>query len=251
MFSRGFHLGTVFGFPIRVHFSFLLLLGAVLLFMGGVPGVFVALMVAGSVLVHELGHALVARHLGVPVRSIGLHFFGGAAQMAALPRTAGDEIAIAAAGPAVSFALAGVGHLLGALTGVGVFGLFAAVNLVLALFNLLPAFPSDGGRILRALLALRYDFVRATDLAVRVSRVVCVAMAVAGLVLGALQLVAVAIALWTFGSVERQAARARGLDNWPGAAVLPGSRIEYMPPHAPRGEDVFSRGRPVVFVWRR
>src|SRR5262249_3000288 len=161
-------------------------------------------------------------------------------------RTAGDEIAIAAAGPAVSFALAGVGHVLGALTGVGVFELFAAVNLVLALFNLLPAFPSDGGRILRALLTQRYDFVRATDIDVRIGRIVCVAMAVAGLFLGAFQLVAVAIALWTFGSVERRAARARGLYNWPGAPVLPGSRVEYMPPHAPRGEGTFSRERPVV-----
>ena len=71
-------------------------------------------MVAGSVLVHELGHALVARHLGVPVAGIGLHFFGGAAQMVGLPRRPGDEIAIAAAGPAVSFALAGLGHGLAA-----------------------------------------------------------------------------------------------------------------------------------------
>jgi Zn-dependent protease len=249
--SRGFRVGTLFGFPIRVHFSFLLLLGAVLLFMGGVPGVFVALMVAGSVLVHELGHALVARHLGVPVSSIGLHFFGGAAQLAGLPRTAGDEIAIAAAGPAVSFALAGVGHVLGALMGVGVFGLFAAVNLVLALFNLLPAFPSDGRRILRALLARRYDFVRATDVAVKVGRVVCVAMAIAGLFFGAFQLVLVAMALWTAGTVERRAARARGYDNWPGATALPDPRVEYIPPSGARRDDMFSRARPVVFVWRR
>jgi Zn-dependent protease len=248
--SRRFLIGTVFGFPIRVHVSFLMLLAAVLLFRGGVPGVFVALIVAGSVLVHELGHALVARHLGVPVRGIGLHFFGGAAQME-LPRNAGDEIAIAAAGPAVSFALAGVGHMLAAQTGLGFFGLFAAVNLVLALFNLLPAFPSDGGRILRALLARRYDFVRATDLAVKVGHVVCVAIAVAGLFLGALQLVAVAIVLWTFGSVERRSTRARGDRNWPGSTVLPDPRVEYTPPHGLRGAGTFSTERPVVFVWRR
>jgi stage IV sporulation protein FB len=249
--SQGFRIGSLFGFPIRVHFSFLLLLGAVLLFMGGVPGVFVALMVAGSVLVHELGHALVARHLGVPVTGIGLHFFGGAAQMAGLPRRAGDEIAIAAAGPAVSFALAGAGFALAALTGVGIFGLFATVNLVLALFNLLPAFPSDGGRILRALLALRHDFARATDLAVKVGRVVCVAMAVAGLFLGSFQLVAVAIALWTFGSAERVAARTRGYSGWPGSAALVDSRVEYTPPGARRRDAHFSSGRPMVFVWRR
>src|SRR5262245_22514648 len=105
--TRGFRLGTLFGFPIRVHASFLVLLALVFLFMGGVAGVAVVTMVAGSVLVHELGHALLARHLGVPVGEIGLHFFGGAAQIQGLPRRPGDEIAIAAAGPAVSFAIAG------------------------------------------------------------------------------------------------------------------------------------------------
>src|SRR4051812_42626123 len=103
---NGFRLGSLFGFPIRVHTSFLVLLGAVFLFMGGVSGVAVVSLVAASVLVHELGHALLARHLGVPVREIGLHFFGGAAQIQGLPRRPADEIAIAAAGPAVSFAVA-------------------------------------------------------------------------------------------------------------------------------------------------
>jgi Zn-dependent protease len=249
--SSGFRIGTVFGFPIRVHVSFLLLLGAVLLFMGGAPGVFVALMVAGSVVVHELGHALVARHLGVPVRSIGLHFFGGAAQMVGLPRRAGDEVAIAAAGPAVSFALAGLGYVLAALTGARIFGLFAAVNLVLALFNLVPAFPSDGGRILRALLAMRHSFARATDLAVKVGRVVCVLMAIAGLFLGALQLVVVAVALWTFGGVERLAARYRGYGGANDETGGPGPRIDYFPPAGSQAETMSSSRRPVVFVWRR
>jgi Zn-dependent protease len=208
-------------------------------------------MVASSVVVHELGHALVARHLGVPVTGIGLHFFGGAAQMAGLPARAGDEIAIAAAGPAVSFALAGVGHMLAALSGAGVFGLFATVNLVLAIFNLVPAFPSDGGRILRAVLAQRHDFVRATDLAVKVGRVACIAMALGGVFLGAFQLVVLAIALWTFGTVERAAARARGYGNWPRAMATEASRIDYMPPDGDRGEGTFPNRRPVVLVWRR
>ena len=68
----GFRIGTLFGFPIGVHLSFLLLLGVVLLWMGGIAGSLLVLMVAGSVLVHELGHALLARHLGVPVAGIGL-----------------------------------------------------------------------------------------------------------------------------------------------------------------------------------
>ena len=118
----------MFGFPIRIHVSFLLLLGFVMLSMGGLAGLAVVLMLASSVVVHELGHALVARHLGVPVAGIGLHFFGGAAELKGLARRPGDEIAIAAAGPAVSFALAGLGYALVTVTGVGAFGLFVLVS---------------------------------------------------------------------------------------------------------------------------
>src|SRR5436190_22065529 len=97
-----YRIGSVFGFPIRLNLSFLLLLGAVLLWMGGLPGVVAVLLVFASVLLHELGHSVVARRLGVRIASIDLHFFGGAARMVDIPRTARDEIAIAAAGPAVS-----------------------------------------------------------------------------------------------------------------------------------------------------
>jgi Zn-dependent protease len=208
-------------------------------------------MVAGSVLLHELGHALLARHLGVPVAGIGLHFFGGAAELKGLARRPGDEIAIAAAGPAVSFALAGLGGALAALTGAGALRWFAVVNLGLAVFNLLPAFPSDGGRILRAWLARKRGLVRATDLAVKVGRVVCIALAIAGLV-WSFQLVLVAIVLWTFGGMERLAARMRGDHGaWMGEAP---TAVEYLPPGAtPRPDDAgFPPQRPpVVFVWRR
>jgi Zn-dependent protease len=249
---RSFRLGSLFGFPIRVHFSFLLLLGLVLLFMGGLIGVAVTLTVAASVLVHELGHALLARHLGVPVGEIGLHFFGGAAQLKALPRRPGDEIAIAAAGPAVSFAIAGLGHLLAGLTGSTFLAVVAWVNLVLGAFNLLPAFPSDGGRVLRAWLAKRVGFVRATELAVTTSRVVCVALILAGIYFGSFQLAIVAIALWTFGTAERYAARLRGDHGaWraPGAPELP--PVEYIPPGGPRVDGWVPPGRRAYVIrWR-
>jgi Zn-dependent protease len=251
---RGFRLGALFGFPIRVHVSFLVLLGLVFVFMGGLPGVALVLMVAGSVLVHELGHALLARHLGVPVREIGLHFFGGAAQLEGLPRRPGDEIAIAAAGPAVSFALAGSGFLLSTLTAWPLFGVFAWVNLVLAAFNLLPAFPSDGGRILRAWLARKVGFVRATELAVTTSRVVCIALIAAGIHLGSFQLVMVAIALWTFGTAERISARLRGDHGaWRGSDAPPAplGPVDYIPPPAARPGPVLSgRQGPFVVWWR-
>jgi Zn-dependent protease len=248
--AKGFRVGSLFGFPIRVHVSFLALLAIVLVFMGGVPGVLSVLVVAASVVLHELGHALMARQLGIPVAEIGLHFFGGAAQMVGTPRRRGDEIAIAAAGPAVSFALAGVGLGLAFLTGSGLFAFAGTANLVLGVFNLVPAFPSDGGRILRAWLAKRHGLVRATELAVGVARVVCVALVVAALVTGSLQLALVAVALWTFGTAERAAARHRyDRDAWRDGRPATLS-VEYLPPgDAPNGSARPPR-RPVVFVWR-
>jgi Zn-dependent protease len=241
--SDGFRLGSLFGFPIRVHVSFLVLLALVFLFMGGVVGVATVLMVMSSVLVHELGHALVARHYGVPVREIGLHFFGGAAQMVGLPQRPSHEMAIAAAGPAVSFALAGGGLVLAALTGSKLFGVFGVVNVALGAFNLLPAFPSDGGRVLRAWLARTFGFVRATELAVTVSRVVCVALVAVGLYLGSFQLLVVPLVLWTYGTAERHAARLRGDHGaWRGSDAPPPT-VLYIPPGAGPGSSFSSRMR--------
>ena len=134
-----------------------------------------------SVVLHELGHALVARQLGVRVSGIELGFFGGAAKMVDLPRTANHELRIAAAGPAVSLMLGGVGLGLAALSHVGLFAMVGWINLVLAGFNLIPALPMDGGRILRALLTRKMDFIQATDVAVKVARVVAIAFALFGL----------------------------------------------------------------------
>ena len=247
-----FRVGTLLGFPIRVHLSFILMLGMVVLFMGGFAGLAIVLMVAGSVLLHELGHALLARHLDVPVKEIGLHFFGGAARMVGLPRRPGDEIAIAAAGPAVSLVLAGLGLGLAALTGIRIFALLGWVNLVLGAFNLLPAFPADGGRILRAMLARRRGLVRATEIAVTVGRVACVALILAGLYLASVQLVVVAVALWAFGSAERSAVRARGDHGaWRGDDPLPVAHVDYIPPADRRHDSFLPGNRATVFVWRR
>jgi hypothetical protein len=115
---------------------------------------------------------------------------------------------------------------------------------------LLPVFPSDGGRILRAWLARKHGLVRATDIAVKVGRVACIALAVAGL-FWSFQLILVAIVLWTFGGMERLAARMRGdHGEWSGAAS---TAVEYLPPGAAakRDDDAFSQRPPVVFVWRR
>jgi Zn-dependent protease len=203
---KSWRLGTAFGFPVEINLSFVLLLAFVFLAFGGLAGVVLVCLAFGSVLLHELGHALVARQLGVDVSGIELSFFGGAAKMVRLPRTANHELAIAAAGPAVSLALGGVGLGLAALTHVGLFAWIGWTNLVIAGFNLIPALPMDGGRMLRALLTRRMDFVRATDVAVSVARAVAIAFVVIGLA-GAYQLIILAPFLWIMGSREQLLAR--------------------------------------------
>ncbi len=199
-------LGSMMGFPIEIKPSFLLLLAVVFVAFGGLLGVFIVTLAFASVLLHELGHAVVARKLGVHVSGIELGFLGGAAKMTDLPRRPNHEIAIAAAGPAVSLVLAGLGLGLGALSGVSLISTLGWINLVLAGFNLIPALPMDGGRILRAALAKRMTFVKATDLSVKVSRVVAIGFGILGL-MGAYQLLILAPFLWMMGAREQQMAR--------------------------------------------
>ena len=218
MFNKRWRIGSLLGFPVEVNLTFLLLLGVVFLWFGGVSGLAVVGIAFASVVAHELGHAVVARMLGVRVSGIELHFFGGAAKMTELPRAANHEIAIAAAGPAVSLMLAGLGLGLGALTGVWAVAAIGWINLTIALFNVIPALPMDGGRILRALLTRRLDYVQATDAAVKVARVVVIGFAALGLFAGAYQLLVLAPFLWMLGNQERLVARAvaprYGYDRW-------------------------------------
>jgi Zn-dependent protease len=204
---KTWRLGTLLGFPVEINFGFLLLLAFVFIALGGLPGVAIVCLTFASVLLHELGHALVARRLGVHTTGIELGFFGGAAKMVDIPRNARDEIAIAAAGPIVSLALAGLGFGLGAATHISLLAWIGWTNLVLALFNLIPALPMDGGRILRAALTTKLSFTRATDISVTVSRVAAVAFAIGGIALGAYQLVFLAPFLWVLGTREKLMAR--------------------------------------------
>jgi Zn-dependent protease/CBS domain-containing protein len=169
----GFDVGRWLGFRVRVDVSWFVVLALVTWTFaawelpsrlpGLSPAAYLALGLAGalllflSVLLHELSHSYVARARGVEVQGITLFIFGGVAEMTSEARTPGDEMALTAAGPLASVALAGVFALLARLFGaIGVpsaatlAGVLATLNLVLACFNLVPAFPLDGGRILRA-----------------------------------------------------------------------------------------------------
>ncbi|MBV8171388.1 MAG: site-2 protease family protein, partial [Candidatus Eremiobacteraeota bacterium] len=120
-------------------------------------GLIAALVLFACVVAHELAHALVARRLGIPIGNITLFLFGGVASILREPGTPADEIKMAAAGPLASIVLAALFGGIAWLTAnssiqwIPTLCLFLGVaNAVLAVFNLLPAFPSDGGRILRA-----------------------------------------------------------------------------------------------------
>jgi Zn-dependent protease/CBS domain-containing protein len=130
----------------------------------------------GSLLLHELGHSIVARYLGVPIKSITLFIFGGMAELGKEPSSALDEFWIALAGPVTSLALAlgfwtiaqGAWLTSGSAALFEVASYLALVNLVLAIFNMLPAFPMDGGRVLRAYLWHKHgDVLAATRIAAR------------------------------------------------------------------------------------
>ena len=182
-------VAKVAGIPIRIHATFVLFL--VFLYVVLARGRSAAeaaewigflLALFGCVVLHELGHAITARRYGVKTRDITLLPIGGVARLERIPEKPAQEIAVALAGPAVNVVIALV--LLAFLVWTGVWasvrspeelqqsftGRLLAYNIFLALFNLIPAFPMDGGRVLRALLAIRLDYVRATQIAAGVGQ---------------------------------------------------------------------------------
>lgn len=182
------NLFRVRGIQLAVHFSFFLLLG-VNAYAGwtddGMDGLFwhtAALLVFFTcVVLHELGHSFTAMHYGIGVRRILLMPIGGMAEFDAIPRQPSRELFITLAGPAVNFVIAGALWLLlppatagDDMTAVDFGHLVRQWNLLMGIFNLLPAFPMDGGRILRAGLATRLNYVRATFWAVTVGKILCV-----------------------------------------------------------------------------
>jgi len=192
-------IGRIFGIDICIHATFVLLLGWVAFshVAGGVGAVWrgLALVIAvfAIVVLHELGHALVAKRFGVRTRDITLLPIGGVARLERMPEKPIEELLVAAAGPTVNIVLALL--LWAALaftgastspTGLGVVGgsfltKLMWVNVSLAAFNLLPAFPMDGGRVVRAALALKMDYVRATEVAARLGQGMALLFGVLGL----------------------------------------------------------------------
>ena len=167
-----------------------------------------------SVLVHELGHAIVARVYGVRTQRITLWFLGGVAQLDDMPRRRGAEAIVAIVGPITS---GGLSLLLWTLLRSDLFAggiafvmaYLAVTNAGLAVFNLLPALPLDGGRVLRSLLAIPLGDARATRVAGAVSRVVAIALGVYGFLTLQVFLLAIAFFVDAAGRAEVAASRAR------------------------------------------
>ncbi len=187
--SFSWKIGRVAGIDMYVHPTFLLVLLFPGVLAGGPLGILLVLAVFGCVLLHELGHALAAQQFGIRTQDITLYPIGGVARLERMPRAAGAELVIALAGPAVNLAIAaglltlgilfGADVLAGTVLGVMVSELMA-INVILALFNLLPAFPMDGGRVLRALLSGWMSRARATSIAARIGRVIAVLFGTVG-----------------------------------------------------------------------
>lgn len=191
MLDWSVQIARVFGIPIRLHVSLVLLLPFLVLDLGWLAATIVGLSLATSIVLHELGHSLVAVRHGGHVREILLMPIGGAARLDHMSMRPRDELLMALAGPAVSLTVFVVLFLGGAVLPmtseqvvlwglrltVNLVQVIGLINLVLGLFNLLPAFPMDGGRVLRALLVRRFGRLNATRAAARVGRTIAAGLA--------------------------------------------------------------------------
>ena len=228
--TTSFRIGRLFGIDVKVHVTFaLILLWAALLELrsGGavadaLTAVLFVLALFLCVVLHEMGHALMARRFGVETRDIVLLPIGGVARLSHIPEAPAKELLIAIAGPVVNVILAAL--LFGGLAAAGqpfvpdvveeaprwtALSFVSRVlfaNLMLFFFNLVPAFPMDGGRILRALLATQMSRARATAVAARVGRLLAGVAIVLGVASGNPMLILVALFVWIAGAAEASAA---------------------------------------------
>jgi Zn-dependent protease/predicted transcriptional regulator len=234
-------VGEFLGIRVNVHATFVLLIGWIALthFMQGrtllsaATGVLFTMAIFLSVLLHEYGHALAARRFGIGTRDITLLPIGGVARLERMPEEPKQELWVALAGPAVNVAISGALFVLllaaGALrplAGLSVTGgpfleRLMVANIFLALFNLLPAFPMDGGRVLRALLATRLPYVKATKIAGVLGQGMALLFGLAGL-FGNPFLLFIALFVWIGAAQESAAVEAKSsLGNVPvGSAMI-------------------------------
>lgn len=226
-------IATVAGIGIYLHVTFLL----VLVWVAGVYflrdqsiaealyGLVLVSAVFTIVVMHELGHALTARRFGIQTRDITLLPIGGLARLERMPDKPMQELLVALAGPAVNVALAVLIFAILLLVGmptvneVGLIGpsvsgflaMLVSINIALAVFNMLPAFPMDGGRVLRAVLALRLDYLQATQIAATVGQVMAFLFFMYGILATQPILLLIAVFVWMGASAEASMVQIKGV----------------------------------------
>jgi len=229
-------IGSVMGIPIRLHITFLLILPMFAYvfainpqpfgFEGVEPpltryllSVLTAILLFASILLHELAHSYMALRYGVKIESITLFLFGGVSAMEEMPRKPGQEAKMASVGPLTSLLIGFVclfiyGNLIYPNPALSqnpayfTIWILGAMNLVLGIFNLLPAFPMDGGRVLRSFYARRMSYVKATQSAAAVGKFFAILMAIFGIVVGNLWFPLIALFIYVGASEEERSTRA-------------------------------------------
>jgi Zn-dependent protease/CBS domain-containing protein len=260
--GSSFKIGRAFGIDIKVHWTFFLLLAffAYASYQGSgsllnaLVTTFVIVALFICVVLHEFGHALVAQSLGIGTHDITLLPIGGVARLKSLPERPMDEVKIAFAGPLVNVVLApiffGIAILLGAspldpaniLEGgdsIGeIFSYLGLINVALVVFNLIPAFPMDGGRVLRGLLASRLGPVRATDISSAVGQFFALGFFLVGLLSGNFVLALIAVFIFFGATGEAQLVRQRELTRGLSVSDVMGTRprLETVTPYHTFGQ---------------
>jgi Zn-dependent protease len=211
--KKSLRVGTVSGIDVFLHWTFLVMMAGFFVFylytwgsvVAALAGIGLMATVFVCVVLHELGHAMMARRFGIPTLDITLYPIGGVARLQRMPREPRQELWIALAGPAVNLAIAGVLYLvIGALgqplaasaalaSPANVLGALMWFNLLMVGFNLIPAFPMDGGRVLRAGLANRIGYSRATQIAGVIGQFIALLMAIFGIFSGQYTLIFIAV----------------------------------------------------------
>jgi Zn-dependent protease len=218
-------VASIFGIEVRIHLTFLLFLVWIWFsyyqvagFAGAVQGVLFILALFACVLLHEFGHAFAARGFGIETPDITLLPIGGVARLSRIPEKPWQELVVAIAGPLVNVVIAAalifVIHTNATLEQleylesprIELLAKLASVNVMLVLFNLIPAFPMDGGRVLRALLAMAMPYVQATQIAAWIGQGLAVVLGIVG-IFGNPWLIF--IAFFIFAGAQQEAAMAR------------------------------------------
>lgn len=217
-------IGRYFGIPVKIHFTFpliLIVLGAQAWVEGSARDAIVTVLFVLAaffcVVLHEFGHSIQVRRYGIVVRDIILLPIGGMARAEKIPDNPWQEIIVAISGPIVNFAIAAVLYAVTVLRGVSLWsdGDFIVnlmvINIALGLFNLIPAFPMDGGRILRGLLALRFPYLRATRYAKAVGQFIALVFVVVGFTSSWFMLPVIAVFIFFGASHEEEMLRVRSI----------------------------------------